>query len=371
MSNILYIGLDVDDKAFHGAIYSKQTQEMLDFKTKPTFGGLLKQLKKIKKNNENVKSIKICYEASYIGFDLCRKLIKNKFGCEVIAPSLIPELKGKQTKTDKLDSRKLAKYYANDLLTIVDIPDEQREKERALIRTRDFLVKQRKNIKKHILSNCRIYGMDFKKETTRKNYWTKVHITWLRSRINDLEESLKLLFECLMREIELTGITIDQLEDKIEELSKTDKYKGDHDKLVCFRGISTLSAMTIITEIGPIKRFKHPKNLTSYAGLDLREYSSGGNERRYGITKAGNKRLRTILIECCQTIYPYKTLNKRLKKVRTGIDLKVINIAEKCGERLRKKQTKMRIIGKHVNKIKVACARELLCFVWEMLYKTA
>ncbi len=86
--------------------------------------------------------LKVCYEASYIGYNLCRNLIKNNITCEIVAPSLIPEQPGKRIKTDRLDSKKLAEYYAKGLLTPIYIPNEKDEKIRDLIRTRNFMIKQ-------------------------------------------------------------------------------------------------------------------------------------------------------------------------------------------------------------------------------------
>ncbi|NOT77836.1 MAG: IS110 family transposase [Bacteriovoracaceae bacterium] len=48
-----------------------------------------------------------------------------------------------------------------------------------------------------------------------------------------------------------------------------------------------MTAMTLITEIGDIKRFKHPKQLTSYCGLDIAEYSSGGKRKKIWNNKDG------------------------------------------------------------------------------------
>jgi transposase len=49
----------------------------------------------------------------------------------------------------------------------------------------------------------------------------------------------------------------------------------------------------MITEIGDIQRFPHPRQLVSWVGMDIREYSSGGKHNRFGITKHGNRHLRT------------------------------------------------------------------------------
>ena len=99
--------------------------------------------------------------------------------------------------------------------------------------------------------------------------------------------------------------------------------------------------------------------------MDISEYSSGGKEKKFGITKMGNWRIRTAVIESCQRLDRVKTLSKRLKAHRNGQDLKVIDIADRCTARLKKKSNHLLDLGKHRNKVKVACAREFLGFVWE------
>ncbi len=65
--NILYVGLDVDDTQYHGAAFNKETGEVIDFKCRPTLKGLLQQLDRMAQHFKGHK-IKLCYEASYIGF---------------------------------------------------------------------------------------------------------------------------------------------------------------------------------------------------------------------------------------------------------------------------------------------------------------
>lgn len=113
-NNLIHVGLDVDDSNYHGSAFNKATGEMIDFQCRPTLKGLLNQLDKLRKHfAEHV--IKLCYEASYVGFTLQRDLTKKSFHCEVVAPNSIPRLQGKHIKTDRLDAIDLARYYANGL----------------------------------------------------------------------------------------------------------------------------------------------------------------------------------------------------------------------------------------------------------------
>lgn len=125
--------------------------------------------------------------------------------------------------------------------------------------------------------------------------------------------------------------------------------------------------MSLIVELGDVKRFDHPKRLASYAGMDLREYSSGGKEHKYSITKHGNRHIRTAVIEAAQYAWQPSRISKRLKQKRKGVETKLIAIADRCMSRLHSKAIRLLYKGKTKNKVKVACARELLCFLWESL----
>ena len=96
--------------------------------------------------------LKLCYEASYVGFSLQRDFKGRGFDCEVVAPSSIPRRGGKVVKTDRIDAKELGEFYANDLLTVVAPPDAQTEQDRDLLRSRQQLVQQQGKIRRHIQS---------------------------------------------------------------------------------------------------------------------------------------------------------------------------------------------------------------------------
>jgi transposase len=365
---LLHIGLDVDDNSFHIGAFCKESGEIFEMTSKPNIGNLMKKLEKFSKQDFELK---LCYEATYIGYSLCRDLNKNGYQTEIIASSMIPEVASNRVKTDRLDAIKLAKYYSNDLLTSIHIPEKEDEDDRDILRSRSFLVDLRKTLRRHILSACRRNNLHYKLETSAKQHWTQRHELWLIDQANKLSGGTKVNFEILLRQLEKLSEGIAVYDRMIEEMAEKEKYKTKKDALNCFRGISTLTAMTFITEIGDVRRFKHPKQLTSYCGLDVSEYSSGGKEKKFGITKMGNKRIRTSAIESCQKLDRAKPLSKRLRADREGQDIKIIDIADRCTKRLKKKANNLLDTGKHRNKVKVACAREFLGFVWEALHAVA
>ncbi len=111
---------------------------IIEKKTKPTLKGLISKLGSIRNQFPNVE-IQICYEATYIGFTLQRDLTRAGFECKVVAPSSIPRVHGNQIKTDRVDAGKLAQFFASGILTFVTVPDEETEKDRDFLRSRQIL----------------------------------------------------------------------------------------------------------------------------------------------------------------------------------------------------------------------------------------
>ena len=110
--NIIHIGLDVDDKRYHGSALNHTTGKILDFKCRPTWKGLLGQLDKLHEYFPG-STFKLCYEASYIGYTLQRDLVEKGYHCNVVAPTSIPSPRRKQVETDRIDAAQLVQFYAN------------------------------------------------------------------------------------------------------------------------------------------------------------------------------------------------------------------------------------------------------------------
>ena len=368
--NILYVGLDVDDTQYHGSAFNKDTGEVIDFKCRPTLKGLLQQLERMARHFQG-RTIRLCYEASYVGYCLQRALVSNDIHCDIVSPSSIPSPRGKAIKTDRIDAGYLAQFYANDLLTIVQPPDEVQEQDRDLLRSRQKVMQQRTQLRKHLQAVLRRNGLHYKAETGNKSHWTKHHYGWLERTIGGLSGSLKVNLELLLRQ--LTGLNqiLAEYGQQIEVLAQVPRYQRAVQSLTCYKGIKNLFALTMITEIGDIKRFAHPRQLVSWAGMDIREYSSGGKHNYFGITKHGNRYLRTALVEANQRGYRTARISKDVKARRTGTAPELISIADRCLRRLNKKGNRLLLAGKHPNKVKVACAREMVGFVWESLNQVA
>ncbi len=302
---IIHVGVDVYDTQYHGSAFNRDSDEVVDFQCRPTLKGLLMQLGKLSKYFPD-SLFKICYEASYVGYCLQRDLADKGFHCDVVAPTSIPTPRGRVIKTDRIDAAQLAQYYANDLLTIVLPPNAEQEKDRDLLRTRQNLIKQRTDLRKHMQSLLRRSGLHYRVQTGNKTHWTRHHYCWLDRTIDSLSGSLKINLELLLRQLKGMNDILAEYEQQIEALAKSPRYEKPVQALNCYKGIKNLFTLTMITEIGDIKRFPHPRQLTSWIGMDIREYSSGGKHNRFGITKQGiaicARRSTSTRIRGCQSM---------------------------------------------------------------------
>ena len=368
--NVIYIGLDVDDTQYHGSALNTETGEVINFKCRPTLKGLLDQLDRLRKSFPT-GAFQICYEASYIGYTLQRDLAEKGYHCDVVAPTSIPSPRGKQVKTDRIDADQLAQFYANGLLTYVSTPELEQEQDRDLLRSRQKLLDQQTELRKHIQALLRRNGRHFKAETHYKTHWTLPHYAWLNKTIEAASGSFKINLSLLVRQLKALNDVLAEYDEQIEVLARTPRYEKPVQALICYKGIKNLFALTMITEIGYVKRFPHPRQLASWIGMDIREYSSGGKHNRFGITKHGNRFLRTAFVEANQRGYRTAKISQRLKARRKNTDKELVSIADRCLKRLNQKGNRLLIAGKHPNKVKVACAREMVGFVWESLHTVA
>ena len=368
--NILYIGIDVDDTQYHGSALDKTTGEVLDFKCRPTLKGRLGHLDRLHKYFPR-STFRICYEASYIGYTLQRDIADKGYHCDVVAPTSIPRPRSKQIKTDRIDAAQRVQFYANDLLTLVTVPEPEQEQDRDLIRSRQKLLEHQTELRKHLQALLRRNGLHYKAETNNKTHWTKLHYFWLERTIEGASGSFKVNLELLIRQLKGVNNILAEYGQQIRTRAKTPRYEQSVQALTCYKGIKNLFALTMITEIGDVKRFPHPRQLVSWIGMDIREYSSGGKHNRFAITKHGNRYLRTAFVEANQRGYRTARISKDLKARRKNTDPELINIADRCLRRLNKKGNRLLIAGKHPNKVKVACAREMVGFIWESLNKAA
>lgn len=351
----LSTAIDAEDKPFNTNKYGPKVTYILRY-----VNALCKKYK-IQKEN-----ILLGYEAGCLGFKLQRDLNNNGFNCVVIAPSTIPGTamnRKKQKKTDYRDAEAIAKALRNGDYSAVATPDEEDEAIRDFIHEREAIRMELKRCKQRIGAFCNRHGNHYEEIG-----WTNKHIKWLKD-LTFTQPVLKETLESMLLEYEYLSEKLEEKDRRIEEFANMDKYRESVHKLVCFKGIKTLTALAVIVEIGDFARFMKAKNFVAFLGLSVGEQSSSTDHNQTGITKQGNRFIRRLLIEAAQCFSRATSKkSKELKKRQEGNSEEIIAYADKANDRLRKRYAHLVFHNmKSPNKTKTAIARELSCFIWGMM----
>ncbi len=361
---ITWIGMDAHKKFISVAMLLPRRKTTEEWKVNNEPKALKRLVRKLER--EAPGEIRCCYEAGVCGFALQRTLqalSKGRLVCEVIAPALVPRKAGERIKTDRRDARKLAELFRACLLTEVHPPQADDEAVRDLCRCREDaqedLMRARHRLSKWLLRR----GLSF---TGTKN-WSLAHRHWLKG-LSFEHEADAATFHDYLRSMEQIEERLKDLMENIERMAVTESYAEAVGLLRCFRGIDTLTAMTIVAELHDFGRFESPRALMSYLGLVPGEHSSGGKSRRGPITKTGNRHVRRIVVEASKHYRKKPTVGPRLKKRRTGQPADVVRHADKAQSRLHRKYWRLVHGNKNVNKATIAVARELVGFLWAVLY---
>jgi transposase len=129
--------------------------------------------------------------------------------------------------------------------------------------------------------------------------------------------------------------------------------------------------MVLLAEIGDFQRFPTPRELMAYLGLVPSEASSGERERRGSITKAGNTHARRILVEAGWAYRHPPRLAGSLAQRSQGQPPAIRAQAWRAQQRLHRRYRHLVGHGKRPPVAVVACARELVGFLWAALTQGA
>lgn len=359
MSKMFWVGLDVHKNSTTAAILEDDARDGEVVRLSAD----LNELRKLFRRLGDRGAVRACYEASAAGFVVHRVLERDGFTCDVIAPSLIPTRPGDRRKTDRRDALQLARLYRSGHLTPVQIPDEEQEAIRSLVRTRFAILLQAKKTKQRIHSMLLRQGLVFR---SGKSYWTKKHRTWLAQVRKQLEGASATVLQTELELLEYLETQIRSLDAEIARYAERPPFRPAVEALQCLRGVQVLTAMTLATEIGDIRRFRSPRALMAWVGLVPSEHSSGDREHRGPITKAGNAHLRRVLIEAAHNHRVKAGSNLILERRRQGQPSPIVGIAIKAQHRLSKRYWHL-ALKKHHNVAVVAVARELCGFIWALM----
>jgi len=358
MKNITnWIGIDDHADKWTIAHYEGMSEEPTrEWELMPSESGYRKLIGWLKSLEGQVR---VVYEAGPCGYEMYRRLRQKGVGCEVAAPSLTPRKPGDRVKTNRRDARKLARLHRARELTLIVVPDARQEAARDLVRAREAALEDL-TAARHQLSKLLLrYGHRYRDG----NQWTRRHWVWI-GQIHLAEAASNEVLKQLVRTIEVRADVVTNYERLIAELAASAEYAPLVAALSVLRGVDRLTAMTILVELGDLRRFGTAPQMMAALGLVPGENSTGDKIKRLSITKTGNAHVRRVLVEAGWQYQRVVRNGARIKRRRTGQAAELIAIAEKCDVRLHRRFTRLTSRGKRSVVAVVAVARELAGFIW-------
>lgn len=132
--------------------------------------------------NENYPKARFysAYEAGFSGFWAHRKLIELGIDNIVVNPADIPTTqKENTTKSDSVDSRKIARFLRSGALKGIHIPKIETEGDRILLRSRNKIIQDIGRIKRRIKALLYIQGITYPPEIGNSTHWSARFMKWL------------------------------------------------------------------------------------------------------------------------------------------------------------------------------------------------
>src|ERR1700756_310324 len=283
---------------------SRYTLEACDWK------GLLDLCERIRTRvaREMKKPVEIisCYEAGYDGFWLHRLLEAHGIRSCVIDPaSLQVDRRARRAKTDRVDAERLLRslmaYLRGEpkVWSVVRVPSVAEEDDRRLHRERDRLISERIQHVNRIKGLLAIHGIyDYQPvRGDRMQRLEQLHTADGRTLPPRLEAEI--LRELRRLEIVIGMIKTIEAERDAFASAKTETERRSAKKIRDLAKIKSIGPEFATTLVGEVfyRSFDNRKQLASYVGLTPAHFQSGSMCRDQGISKAGNAKARTAMVE--------------------------------------------------------------------------
>jgi len=246
--------------------------------------------------------IVVIQEAGLDGFWIHRLLESNGIESHVVEPaSIAVPRRHRRAKTDAIDGemlvRTLMAYKRGEprVCSMVVAPTPEEEDRRRISRERRTLIKERIEHVNRVKGLLASQGI-FEYEPMRKNFRNRIECL----RTGDGRPLLPQLKAEIIRELDRIDLVLRQIaaiEAERDALVKSDSTdEAPAALLMKLKGIGPEFAAVLWLE-GLFRRFANRRQLAAYAGLVPSPWQSGSVNRDQGISKSGNPRLRTIMVE--------------------------------------------------------------------------
>jgi transposase len=252
---------------------------------------------------EKDAAVRSCYEAGREGFWIHRMLVE-RMGIEniVVDAASMDVKRRKRAKTDRIDAEQLVRHLIRylrgerDVWSVVRVPSEEAEDSRQMHREMEVLKREQGQHRVRIQSLLFTEGLDVEvtsglmKQLDQLCRWNgKPLAEGMKERIRREYERMKVVEENLatLKKQQREKLSSKQSSPSLEKIRK----------LKQLRGIAAGSSWVFVMELFGWRQFRNRREVGGSLGMTPMPYQSGDSAREQGISRAGNRRARTMAIE--------------------------------------------------------------------------
>lgn len=202
----------------------------------------------------------------------------------------------RRNKNDKNDSKAIAEAAMCADMNFVPVKSVEQQDIQSLHRIRSRLIHDRTALANQIRGLLAEYGIVFPQNIAKLRTLLPA---LLAGTVNELSEMAKEFFADLYGQLKTIDEKIAYYDKKLEVIFKTNE---DCQRLSTLPGVGVLVATAFVASVGNIKFFKNGRHLSAWMGLTPKQHSSGNKQKLLGISKRGDRYLRTLFIHGARSI---------------------------------------------------------------------
>lgn len=219
-------------------------------------------------------------------------------------------------KSDKFDARVLAEFLHLDMIPESYRPTPRQREHRAFVRHRQFIMKERTQLRNKIRRILSDYNAD------RRDLFSRRGLEALPS--IPLSDSDRFIVGQMLAQLQVLEGQRQEIQKQLREFARqgSEREARDRQLLQSLPGVGAVTCDVVLAELGDVQRFRSSKQVVAYAGLAPGHRESAGKSKDLGITKAGSGLLRWVLVEAswqaARRSAHWRGIYERLKRRRGG-----------------------------------------------------
>jgi len=237
-----------------------------------------------------------------IGMEACtgahhwaRELQKKGFTVKLIAPQFVKPYV-KSNKNDATDAEAICEAMARPSMRFVAVKTLEQQDIQAVHRVRSGLIEQRTAKANQIRGLVAEYGLIAPKEIV---HLRRALPRWLEDAENGLSERFRRLLAGLWNDLKILDDRVCELDQEITSIARSDPAAK---RLQQLRGVGPIVASALVAAVGDARQFANGRQMAASLGLTRKQHRSGEKERLLGISKRGDRYLRTVLIHGARAV---------------------------------------------------------------------